>query len=88
MVRAGLLADSDMVVRRLGIMEEVTCASPAYLAEHGIPVSPDQLDGHTMIGFVSFRTDRTLPLEFMVHGRTIEVTLLARVLVGSAATGQ
>jgi DNA-binding transcriptional LysR family regulator len=85
-VRAGTLADSDMVVRRLGIMEEITCASPGYLAEHGVPVSPDRLDGHAMIGFVSSRTGRALPLEFMVDGRTIEVTLPARVLVGAAAT--
>jgi DNA-binding transcriptional LysR family regulator len=85
-VRAGTLADSDMVVRRLGIMEEITCASPGYLAEHGVPGSPDRLDGHAMISFVSSRTGRALPLEFMVDGRTIEVTLPARVLVGAAAT--
>jgi DNA-binding transcriptional LysR family regulator len=84
-VRAGMLADSDMVVRQLGVMEEITCASPSYLAEHGVPVSPDRLDGHAMIGFVSSRTDRALPLEFTVDGRTIEVTLPARVLVGAAA---
>jgi DNA-binding transcriptional LysR family regulator len=85
-VRAGMLADSDMVVRRLGIMEEITCASPDYLAKHGVPVSPDRLDGHAMIGFVSSRTDRPLPLEFTINGRTIQVTLPARVLVGAAAT--
>lgn len=85
-VRAGSLADSDMVVRHLGVMEEITCASPGYLATHGVPVSPDRLDGHAMIGFVSSRTDRPLPLEFTVDGRTIEVTLPARVLVGGADT--
>ena len=85
-VRAGVLADSGMVVRRLGMLEEITCASPGYLAEHGVPVSPDRLDGHQMVGFVSSRTDRPLPLEFTVHGKTIEVTLPARLLVGAAAT--
>ncbi len=85
-VRAGLFADSDMVVRRLGLMEEITCASPGYLAEHGVPVSPDRLDGHAMIGFVSSRTERPLPLEFTIDGRMIEVTLPARVLVSAAST--
>ena len=85
-VRAGPLADSDMVVRRLGIMEEITCASPRYLAEHGVPLSPDRLEGHAMIGFVSSRTDRPLPLEFTLDGRTIEVMLPARVLVSAADT--
>ena len=85
-VRAGTLADSDMVVRRLGVMEEMTCASPGYLAQHGVPVSPDRLDGHAMVGFVSSRTGQLLPLEFTADGRTIEVVLPARVLVGGADT--
>jgi DNA-binding transcriptional LysR family regulator len=85
-VRAGLFADSDMVVRRLGVMEEITCASPHYLAEHGIPVSPDRLHGHVMVGFVSSQTNRPLPLEFTIDGRKIEVILPARLLVGSADT--
>ncbi len=83
-VRAGALADSDLVVRRLGVMDEMTCASPAYLAEHGIPASPDALDGHVMVGFVSSRTGQVIPLEFTRDGRTIERTLPARVLVSGA----
>ena len=85
-VRAGALADSDMVARRLGVMEEITCASPAYLAEHGAPTSPDALDGHIMIGFVSSRTGQPLPLEFTRDGEVIEVALPARLLVGGAET--
>ena len=85
-VRAGLLSDSNLVVRRLGVVEEITCASPAYLAKHGVPLSPERLDGHAMVGFVSSRTERPLPLEFTVDGRTIEVMLPARVLVGGADT--
>ena len=85
-VRAGPLADSDMVVRRLGALEEITCASPAYLAEHGTPASPDDLDGHVMVGFVSSRTGQALPLEFTRYGRVIEAVLPARVLVGGADT--
>ncbi|WP_395943363.1 LysR family transcriptional regulator [Brevundimonas sp.] len=85
-VRAGELADSDMVVRRLGVMEDVTVASPAYLAAHGTPTSPDSLDGHVMVGFVSSRTGQPLPLEFTRDGKVIEVVLPARVLVGGADT--
>jgi len=74
-VRAGELVDSDMIVRRLGLMAEITVASPAYLAEHGIPTAPDALHGHHMIGFVSSRTGQPLPLEFTHDGRIVEVTL-------------
>ena len=85
-VRAGELADSDMVVRRLGTMDEVTVASPAYLAHHGTPASPDRLEGHVMVSFVSSRTGQPLPLEFTRDGEVVEVALPARVLVGGADT--
>ncbi len=83
-VRAGPLDDSEMAARRLGVMEEVTCASPAYLARHGTPVSPDALDGHVTVGFVSSRTRAPLPLEFSINGRLVEVTLPARMLVNTS----
>jgi DNA-binding transcriptional LysR family regulator len=85
-IRAGEPADSGLIVRRLGEVREITCASPAYLAEHGAPTSPDALDGHFMIGFVSSRTGQALPLEFLQNGRKVEVALPARVLVSAADT--
>lgn len=85
-VRAGALADSDMVVRRLGTMPEITVASPSYLAAHGRPQTPDDLAGHHMIGFVSSRTGQPLPLEFTRDGQVVEVPLPARVLVSGADT--
>ncbi|CAO3432424.1 LysR family transcriptional regulator [Azospirillum argentinense] len=85
-VRAGALANSDMVVRRLGTMPEITVASPSYLAAHGRPQTPDDLAGHQMIGFVSSRTGQPLPLEFTRDGQVVEVPLPARVLVSGADT--
>jgi DNA-binding transcriptional LysR family regulator len=83
-VRGGELADSDMMVRRLGVLDEATCASPGYLAEHGVPSSPNDLDGHIMVGFVSSRTGHVVPLEFTQGGRIIERRLPARVVVSGA----
>ena len=83
-VRAGPLPASDMVVRRLGVMEEITCASPAYLATNGVPIAPDSLGGHVMVGFVSSRTGQVLPLEFTQGGSAVEVALPARLLVSGA----
>lgn len=85
-VRAGTLADSDMVVRHLGTMEEVTVASPDYLARHGTPTTPAALEGHQMIGFVSSRTGQPLPLEFTYDNEMREVMLPARLLVSGADT--
>ena len=85
-VRAGDLPDSTMTVRRLGAVEEITCASPNYLAKRGVPMSPDRMDGHEMIGFVSSRTGQVLPLEFTLDGEHLEVALPARILVSAADT--
>jgi len=83
-IRAGKLDDSDMIVRPLGVMQEITCASPDYLARHGTPKSPHDLEGHMMIGFVSSRTERVMPLEFTMGDGTMEVALPSRVLVTGA----
>ncbi|GAA4491783.1 LysR family transcriptional regulator [Gluconacetobacter tumulicola] len=85
-VRAGVLADSDMVARPLGVMEEATVASPDYLARHGMPATPEALEGHQMVGFVSSRTGQSLPLEFTRGHEVIEVTLPTRLLVSGAET--
>ncbi|MBF0889582.1 MULTISPECIES: LysR family transcriptional regulator [Gluconobacter] len=85
-VRAGALADSDMVARPLGMMEEVTVASPDYLERHGMPTTPEDLQGHQMIGFVSSRTGQPLPLEFMRGEEVIEVMLPTQLLVSGAET--
>ena len=67
-LRVGTLADSDLVARRLTTLEEVTCASPSYIARHGIPRDIDALDGHRMVGFRSSATGAVLPLEFTSSG--------------------
>ncbi|ACI50835.1 MULTISPECIES: LysR family transcriptional regulator [Acetobacteraceae] len=85
-VRAGALADSDMVARPVGVMQEVTVASPDYLARHGMPATPEDLEGHQMIGFVSSRTGQPLPLEFTRGDEVIEVMLPTRLLVSGAET--
>ncbi len=48
-VRLGPLPDSSMKALRVGEMRRVLCASPEYLARHGVPQHPDDLLGHTII---------------------------------------
>ncbi|MCB1728018.1 MAG: LysR family transcriptional regulator [Gammaproteobacteria bacterium] len=45
-VRIGALRDSTLLARRLGTVRFVTCASPDYLARHGVPHQPGDLAGH------------------------------------------
>jgi DNA-binding transcriptional LysR family regulator len=45
-IRIGALDDSSLVARRLADNRRVLCASPAYLREHGMPRSPEELANH------------------------------------------
>ncbi len=85
-LRVGDLQDSAMVGRRIAMLEEATCASPDYLARFGAPQTPDDLDGHRMIGFVSSATGEFFPLEFTVGGALRHMTLPATVSVVGAET--
>lgn len=48
-VRIGELPDSTMQAIRVGQVRRVICAAPSYLTANGIPTSPDDLNGHTII---------------------------------------
>jgi DNA-binding transcriptional LysR family regulator len=85
-IRAGEPPDSGMIMRRLAVIHEVTYASPAYLDKHGVPTSPEDLDGHSMVAFLSSRTGEVLPLEFTVGGKIREVRLPRRVTVNNSDT--
>jgi DNA-binding transcriptional LysR family regulator len=85
-LRAGDLQDSDMVARRVGLLEEVTCASPEYVDRFGMPKNLDDLGGHRMIGFWSTAIGGLLPLEFTVAGAIRNISLPAVVSVNGADT--
>jgi LysR family transcriptional activator of dmlA len=48
-IRIGALKDSGLVTRTLGRDRRVTCATPAYLAEHGAPEVPQDLAAHSCL---------------------------------------
>jgi DNA-binding transcriptional LysR family regulator len=83
-LRVGKPVDSSMVGRQIASLQEGTFASPAYLARHGTPGTPDDLGAHHMIGFVSSATGGVLPLEFQVNGTSRAITLPHAVSVAGA----
>jgi len=50
-VRIGAPGGEQLVARRLGATELVACASPAYLARHGVPRTPDELARHRALTY-------------------------------------
>lgn len=50
-LRVGSVADSSLVARSLGALRQINCASSGYLARHGVPCDPEQLDGHSLVHY-------------------------------------
>jgi DNA-binding transcriptional LysR family regulator len=50
-IRLGDLADSSLVARKLAPLPRRLCASPAYLARHGEPLTPDELRQHRCLRY-------------------------------------
>ncbi|MGK5046943.1 LysR substrate-binding domain-containing protein [Janthinobacterium sp. GB4P2] len=73
-----------MLARRLALLEQVTCASPAYLAAHGTPENLAQLDGHRAVNFFSAQTGKVWPFDFKVAGQRHSVALPGSVSVNNA----
>jgi LysR family transcriptional regulator for bpeEF and oprC len=71
-IRAGQPRDSSLVVRRLADMPEIICASPDYLARHGTPQHPDELEQHQGVGFFSRGSDSRFPFTVIVDSEVKE----------------
>jgi DNA-binding transcriptional LysR family regulator len=76
-VRAGPLKSSSLVARKLGQARKVIVASPAYLAQRGVPRRPEDLAGHDCLGFNYARTIEGWPL--VDGGRALGVPTPGRV---------
>lgn len=83
-LRAGELADSSLVARRLTLLPQVTCASAAYLAEYGMPHTLADLAAHRVVDYFSASSGKSLPLEFVIDGQTQALRLPAALAVNNA----
>ena len=83
-LRAGILQDSSLIGRQVATMEQVTVASPTYLALHGMPKIPDDLENHFAVDYVSSATGRPTSLDFRVGNEIVERRLLAKISVTGA----
>ncbi|WP_322997610.1 LysR substrate-binding domain-containing protein [Castellaniella sp.] len=52
-VRVGELASSSLVARPLGSLRMINCASPAYRAKMGTPLSPADLPQHQAVNYAA-----------------------------------
>jgi DNA-binding transcriptional LysR family regulator len=78
-VRAGKLADSSLIARKLGSVERVVVAAPSYLQARGAPRSPKELEKHDCLLFGAGRDGNVWTLHS--GNRSVEVPIRARLVV-------
>lgn len=83
-IRIGPLADSALVVRKLGEVRRLTVASPDYLARRGIPAVPTDLADHDVIFGMARSPSREW--QFGPGRRGAVVRLAPRLLVDDVET--
>ncbi|MBZ9884478.1 LysR family transcriptional regulator [Mesorhizobium sp. CA10] len=89
-LRIGELPDSAMVAIRVGSIRRIVCASPAYLALHGTPTTPQDLAGHDCVTFEGLaapaawsfgtgKTETTIPVRSRLQVNTAEAAIDAAI---------
>lgn len=80
--RIGALRDSSLMAIKVGAERRVVCASPAYLADFGTPVEPDDLVRHQCVTFSGLgAADRW---SFQTDGAERSVSIRSRLTVNTA----
>ncbi|RYZ11345.1 MAG: LysR family transcriptional regulator [Comamonadaceae bacterium] len=69
--QSGNAPRTQVVARRLFAIQQIVCASPAYLAAHGAPRRVAQLADHRCTGYRQPGTGRPMPWEFDAKGETV-----------------
>ncbi|WP_448092711.1 LysR family transcriptional regulator [Pseudomonas lini] len=83
-LRGGPTLDDSLVARPLGVMDQVTCASPEYLQRCGTPLCLEDLKGHQMVEYFSNDTGKRFGLEFVLDDQLRLIDLPKHVSVNSA----
>lgn len=78
-IRAGKLADSSLIARRLGSIERLVVAAPSYVKARGAPKSPKELEKHECLLFGAGREGNVWSLH--AGNRSVEVPIHSRLVV-------
>jgi len=76
-LRFGQLPDSDMTMRRVGMLQRCTYAAPSYIERFGMPKTLEELKNHRMVGQRRWTTGEMVPLEFAAEDGVRSISLPA-----------
>ncbi len=85
-VRGGSIGDAGLIARRIASMDLATCAAPSYLARHGMPTYPRDLEhGHEAAGYFNAGSGLLYPLRFEREGEALDIAVRHKVAVNEAS---
>ncbi|MCR9626606.1 LysR family transcriptional regulator [Vibrio antiquarius] len=73
-IRTGVLPDSSLIARKLVDANWIVCASPQYLAKHGIPKQPQALDKHNCLVY-SYQENGACEWAFKEGNEVYQITV-------------
>jgi LysR family transcriptional regulator for bpeEF and oprC len=80
-IRVGALEDSSLVARRLGELQTLTAASPAYIERYGEPTNLDDLRQHLAVQYFSSNAGRMDEMNFVVDQKTTAIKMRGALAV-------
>ena len=80
-IRIGEVADSRLLLRRLTPHRLCAFASPGYLAMRGMPMHPNELEGHDTVNLRYQNTGQVFRWPFQIGERMIEIVPPAGIVV-------
>jgi len=92
-VRIAHLPDSEYHAVRVGSVRRVICAAPAYLKKHGVPATPADLAGHTIVAATAtlaapeWRFGRERKTSVAVQPRLTTTTIESAIIAASGGWG-
>jgi DNA-binding transcriptional LysR family regulator len=83
-IRVGPLGDINLAARRIGELERVISAAPAYLEKHGVPRAPEDLASHNCLTLPGIAGQAEWP--FRGPGGVRSVAVKGNISVNNAET--
>ncbi len=68
-IRIGKLNDSSLISKKIMSCQRLVCASPDYLAQHGLPTHPNQLMNHHCLSYSNVAEGKSWP--FVIDNKTV-----------------
>ena len=83
-LRMGALDDGDYVARKLGDIKITTCASPAYIAQHGMPQTLEDLQHHQGVNWINSNSRQVMPWRFQHEAGIEEISIPGKLILDNS----